>query len=305
MIKVSVCMIAYNHEAFIAQALDSILVQDTDFDTEIVIGDDNSKDGTGKICEDYAAKYPGRIRYIRRDPNIGMMPNFISTLQACSGEYIAVCEGDDFWTDPQKLRLQAGFLDQQKEYSLCCHNHEVLVGEKRLKAGKDFQEPFREVPAPSYMVNPFFHTSSYFFRKSAMPVPFPDWYRNVLAGDHFLVLFLSMKGKIGCINRRMSVFRNHGSSVSFTRTALDIKENFVQHLRLFDAYSGGVYQPVLNKVIRKWDLLYKVYEPVGYFPKLGFLLARLGFSLKHFRWLGGFKLYIKYLVPAALLRKFK
>lgn len=298
-------MIAYNHEAFIAQALDSILAQETDFDTEIVIGDDNSKDGTGKICEAYAAKYPGRIRYIRRDPNIGMMPNFISTLQACSGEYIAVCEGDDYWTDPQKLRLQAEFLDQHPDYSLCCHNHEVLTGGKLLKAGKDFPEPVRTVPATSYMVDPFFHTSSYLFRKPAMPDPFPGWYRDVLAGDHFLVLFLSMKGKIGCINRRMSVFRNHGSSVSFTRTALDIKENFVKHLRLFDGYSGGMYQSTLNTVIRKWDILYKVYEPLGYFRKLGFLLARLGFCLRHFRWLGGFKLYIKYLVPAAMLRKFK
>lgn len=305
MIKVSVCMIAYNHQAFIAQALDSILAQETDFATEIVIGDDNSKDDTGKICEAYAAKYPGRIRYISRDPNIGMMPNFINTLQACSGEYIAVCEGDDYWTDPQKLKLQAEFLDQHPEYSLCCHRHEVLTQGKLVRAGKDFSAPVLTVPATSYMVDPFFHTSSYFFRKQAMPDPFPAWYRDVLAGDHFLVLFLSMKGKIGCINRSMSVFRNHGSSVSFTRTALDIKQNFVTHLREFDRYSDGKYRSTLNTVILKWDLLYKVYEPVGYFRKLGFLLSHLGFCLRHFRWLGGFKLYIKYLVPAAMLRKLK
>lgn len=305
MTKVSVCMIAYNHEAFISQALDSILAQQTRFPVEIVIGDDNSRDRTGEICLSYVAKFPDIIRYHRRNPNLGMMPNFIATLQQCRGEYIAICEGDDYWTDNNKLQLQADFLDANPGYSLCCHNHEVLTKGELVKAGRDFKEATRTVPAEEYLVHPFFHTTSYFFRKAAMPSPFPAWYFDVLAGDHFLVLFLAMKGQIGCLNKRMSVFRNHGSSVSFTRSALDIKENFVKHLDLFNQYSGGKYNPTIRRVIKKWDVLYKVYEPVGYFSRLGYLLLNLGFCIRNFRFLGGLKLYIKYFIPGFLIRKLK
>jgi len=303
--KVSVCMIAYNHQAFIAQAIDGILAQKTGFPFEIVIGDDNSNDDTEKICRSYASRFPGMIRYIRRDKNIGMMPNFINTLQACTGTYIAICEGDDYWTDEHKLQQQANFLEANPAYSLCCHNHFVLTKEKLIPAGRDLTGAMSTVKTEEYLLHPFFHTTSYFFRNSAMPHPFPAWYSNVLAGDHFLVLFLAMNGKIGCLNKRMSVFRNHGSSVSFTRSALDIKQNFVHHLGLFNEYSGNRFQPTIRKVIRKWDLLYKVYEPVGYFQKGIYLLKNTGFYLRNFRYLGGVKLFIKYLLPGPLLRRVK
>jgi glycosyltransferase involved in cell wall biosynthesis len=298
-------MIAYNHEACIAEAIESVMAQKTDFSFDLVIGDDNSSDATQNICESYAAKHPGRIKYCRREKNMGMMPNFIATLQSCTGQYIAICEGDDYWTDISKLQLQAEFLDKNPDFTLCCHNHSVLAKGKMVSAGRDFSEEYRTVKTEEYLLHPFFHTTSYFFRKSAMPYPFPDWYTHVLAGDHFLVLFLAMKGKIGCLNKRMSVFRNHGSSVSFTRSALDIKQNFVKHLQLFNDYSDRQYQPVINTVIRKWDLLYKVYEPVGYFKKLAFFFSNTGFYLRHFSYLGGPKLFIKYLLPASVLRSIK
>lgn len=303
--KVSVCMIAYNHQAFIAQALESILTQKTNFPFEIVVGDDNSNDDTATICESFAARFPGKIRYYRREKNIGMMPNFIETLQACGGQYIAICEGDDYWTDENKLQRQADFLDIHPDYSLCCHNHFVSTKGKMIDGGKDFKEEIRTVATEEYLLHPFFHTTSYFFRNIAMPRPLPGWYTNVLAGDHFLVLFLAMNGKIGCLNKRMSVFRNHGSSVSFTRTALDIKQNFVHHLELFDQYSGARFQPTIKKVIRKWDLLYKLYEPVGYFKKFHYFARNTGFYLQNFRWLGGIKLFIKYLFPNAAVRLVK
>lgn len=295
-------MIAYNHQEFIAQAIESILAQKTDFTFEIVIGDDNSMDDTSTICESYASSFPGRIRYYRREKNMGMMPNFIETLQACDGKYIAICEGDDYWMDEHKLQSQADFLETSPDYTLCCHNHYVLTKNKLVPAGNDFDGTMRTVMTEDYLLRPFFHTTSYFFRNSAMPRPFPGWYRQVLAGDHFLVLFLGMNGKIGCLNKRMSVFRNHGSSVSFTRSALDIKQNFVTHLELFNEYSGKMFQQTIRKVIRKWDLLYKVYEQASYFKKLIYFFKNTGFYLRNFRYLGGLKLFIKYLLPGSVLR---
>ncbi|MEO7924522.1 MAG: hypothetical protein ABIR30_12650, partial [Chitinophagaceae bacterium] len=186
-------------------------------------------------------------------------------------------------------------------------NHFVLAKGELIPANKniDVKQEGKTVTTEEYMLNPFFHMASYFFRRDAMPQPFPGWYSNVLAGDHFLVLFVSMKGKTWYINQRMSVFRNHGSSVSFTRSALDIKENFVHHLRLFDEYSGSVYHRPLQQVISRWNLVYKVYEPVSYLKKIGYLFGHLGVYSRNFRATGRLKLLAKYLVPQGILRRVK
>jgi glycosyltransferase involved in cell wall biosynthesis len=295
--KVSICTITYNHQQYIADALDSFLQQRTNFPFEIVIGDDGSKDDTERICRDYASRYPGIIRYHRREPNMGMMPNMIQTMEECEGKYIAICEGDDFWTDPEKLQLQYDFMEAHPGHSLCCHLHSVLTKGKLMPMHKELNADEKDVTTEEYMMQPFFHTTSYFFRRDAMPKPFPDWYRNVLAGDHFLVLLLSLKGKIGCLNRRMSVFRNHGRSVSFTRTALDLKENFVHHLRIFDEYTYLRFHDTLKKVIRKWNFLYKVYEHVSYWKKLGYFMRNTGYYTNNFSYLGGFRTMVKFVVP--------
>ena len=118
----SVMTITYNHEPYIAQAIESFLVQKTTFDVEIVIGEDRSTDNTLQICLDYKAKYPGKVRVLSRDTNIGMMANMIDTFSQCKGKYVAVCEGDDYWTDPYKLQKQVDFLEKNEEYAICCHN---------------------------------------------------------------------------------------------------------------------------------------------------------------------------------------
>ena len=98
-IKVSVCMITYNHERFIAQAIESVLMQETDFRVELVIGEDCSTDGTRAIVREFGERFPERIRLLLPEHNLGMMPNFVATLSACRGQYVALLEGDDYWTD--------------------------------------------------------------------------------------------------------------------------------------------------------------------------------------------------------------
>src|SRR3712207_1086613 len=101
--KVSVLMLAYNHEKFIAQALDSALMQQVNFDYEIVIGEDCSTDNTRDILIRYQKEYPHRIRLLLPEKNLGMHDNLIQTFKACRGDYIAFLEGDDYWTSPNKL----------------------------------------------------------------------------------------------------------------------------------------------------------------------------------------------------------
>jgi len=114
-------MITYNHERYISEAIDGILMQECDFEYELVIGEDYSTDNTRKICEQYAAKYPNKIKLLQSVNNWGMNSNFIRTVKECNSKYIALCEGDDYWTDPLKLQKQVDFLEKNKEYSLCFH----------------------------------------------------------------------------------------------------------------------------------------------------------------------------------------
>jgi glycosyltransferase involved in cell wall biosynthesis len=124
---VSVFMITYNHEKYIAQALNSVLMQKTSFDYEIVIGDDCSTDSTQKIIKDYVTKHPNKIKPIFQTVNVGAMRNaYEFTLPECKGKYIATLEGDDYWTDPDKLQKQVDFLESNENYSVCFH-HVIMV----------------------------------------------------------------------------------------------------------------------------------------------------------------------------------
>ena len=107
---VSVCMTTYNHERYIAQAIESVLRQQTDFAVEVVVGEDCSTDNTLAICREYEAKYPDRVRVVASERNIGMHANYRRTIEACRGEYVAMCDGDDWFSDPDKLQLQVDIL---------------------------------------------------------------------------------------------------------------------------------------------------------------------------------------------------
>ena len=115
---VSICSITYNHEKFIAESIDSFLMQETDFPFEIVIGEDCSTDATKKVIEEYIEKYPNLIKLIISYDNVGMNKNFIRTMKSCKGEYIAICEGDDYWTDTKKIQIQKDFLELNNEYAI-------------------------------------------------------------------------------------------------------------------------------------------------------------------------------------------
>ena len=107
---VSVCMTTYNHEHYIAEAIESVITQRVNFALEIVIGEDCSTDNTLTICRDYQSRYPEIIRIVTSENNIGMHANYRRTIEACSGKYIAMLDGDDYFSDPDKLQMQVDTL---------------------------------------------------------------------------------------------------------------------------------------------------------------------------------------------------
>ena len=289
-------MTTFNQQGFIAEAIEGVVKQNTTFPVELHIGDDCSSDRTGDICLEYAERFPEMVKYRRREPNLGMMPNFLQTLSECDGQYIAICEGDDYWIDESKLQQQFDTLETNLDLSLVAHNHYQLHDGKMIEGYPGIKEDVRTLGTEDYLLNPHFQTASYFFRRSALPAEFPGWYKNVLAGDHFLVLMLSLKGKIAFINKRMSVFRTYSTSVTGTRGPLRIKKNFIEHLDIFDRETDSRFSTAIETVKRRWELGYKVYEPVGYLTKLGYFAKNLPFFLSNFGRLGGVKLAAKYML---------
>lgn len=112
-------MTTYNHEAYLAQAIESVLAQQTSFGVELVLGDDCSTDSTAAICREYAAKYPGRVRFVTGQRNVGWRANYRRTFEACRGKYVAYCDGDDWWSDPRKLQMQADLLESDPSCGMC------------------------------------------------------------------------------------------------------------------------------------------------------------------------------------------
>ena len=133
---VSVAMTAFNSEKWIARALDSALLQSTNFPFEIVIGDDFSKDETLSIARSYQEQNPGVVRVLSRSENLGMQRNFYDTFEQCRGKYIAWLDADDYWTYPEKLAIQAHLLESDPSVNVCGQFCPLGRSRWRGKAGK-------------------------------------------------------------------------------------------------------------------------------------------------------------------------
>lgn len=216
---VSVALVTYQHHGFIEMAVDGILAQKTDYPFEIVIGDDGSTDGTLETLERYRKAHPNRIRLLRAEPNLGRHTgngrlNFIRTLRACRGKYIAVLEGDDYWTHPGKLQAQSQFLEDNPDFRFCFHNVSVLdeiTGRSKLLNPSALREP---VELGDMVEGYIAQTGSYFFRND-LDFFWATWFLHVSAADDiFQYAFVTGENKGKYIPETWSVYRKHPGSGS-------------------------------------------------------------------------------------------
>ncbi|MEO6230491.1 MAG: glycosyltransferase [Ferruginibacter sp.] len=208
--KVSICVITYNHEQYIAEALESVLSQQTNFLTEIIIGEDYSTDGTREICKKFADKYAGIIKLIPAEKNVGMMKNFTNAYKACNGDYIAFIEGDDYWTDPLKLQKQIDFLRANPEYSACFHN--VQIKSDRNGEQKEWvlhKELEKDTFDTEDLLGPWFIASPSFVFVNYPDFEIPDWFYKCAYGDLPIMLLLTLRGKFKYLPEVMAVYRLH------------------------------------------------------------------------------------------------
>jgi len=220
--KLTVCIVTYQHAAYIKQAIEGALDQQAEFSFEVLIGEDGSTDGTREICLDYAQRHPDRIRVALRDRS-DVMPSGISgyiarntvmTLREARGEFIAFCEGDDYWTDPTKLQRQVDYLLANPDCVGCFHDTKLVDAEGETLLESYFQseqEKFTHYDVLESLLSRE-PTCSLVFRRSALTEPLPEWFLS-LPCDLYLDILLSNHGSLGFVRRNMGAYRKHAGGI--------------------------------------------------------------------------------------------
>lgn len=204
---VSVHMITYNHAAFLAEAIEGIVQQETDFPFELIIGEDCSTDDTRKVAFEYQQKYPHIVRVLYSESNAGQGPNFERVYDACRGKYMAICEGDDCWRDKSKLAQQIDFLSKNNDYVAAYHG--FLVKQENDPEKSETFYSARDLSARELLYGGgSFQHSTLCFRNILGKLP-ENFYR-VNGGDKFLRSLLGKHGKGKCVSTiEPSVYRIH------------------------------------------------------------------------------------------------
>lgn len=210
---VSICCVTYNHEKYIADAIESFLMQKTDFPIEIIIHDDASTDGTADIIRAYQKKYPNIIRSILQEENQYWRDDISITADiiwpAARGKYIATCEGDDFWTEPFKLQKQIDFLESHEDYGMCFHAVREVKPDKH-PVGK-YHGPYgagsHEAAFEENIVPGCVHFSSLVMKVEFIREGLPQWFLDSKHKDFALTLYMSAVGRTYYVDEVMSSYR--------------------------------------------------------------------------------------------------
>lgn len=218
MIKVSVAILTYNQKEFIGKAIESALSQKTNFDIEILVGDDCSTDGAQETIFAYQQKYPDKVKAVLHSKNLGQngLFNTIETLKLAKGTYIAPMDGDDYWTDDQKLQRQVDFMEAHPDFSACFHN--ALITYEDGTPSHELNAPDqKEVITAADLVGEdeiwFMATSAVMFKNGIMH--YPEWFLKSSSGDIPRYVILAKHGPIGYVPGVMSVYRKNRGGASF------------------------------------------------------------------------------------------
>lgn len=288
MIKVSVCVVTYNHEKFVPKMLDSLLMQETTFEYEIVVGDDCSRDNTVAILKEYQSRYPDKIRLLLQSKNLGLNGkyNALNTFANAKGEYIAQFDGDDYLTSPHKLQKQVEMMDANPHYSASYHNAMAIYDDNS---------------APSHLVNTltkpevtvddligedelcFIATSSLMFRREDFAKnPDPEWTNLSTSGDIPRNIMLASRGPIGYIDEVMSVYRKNRGGASFADNhyGADFLFNRIQMYSNINKEFNYKYDAVLQKNIATYyyKLLFSKEYGDSYWPRARYALKYISLA---------------------------
>ena len=239
--KISVIITSYNHARYINQCAESILEQKGNFNLEIILGDDCSTDNTNELLQVYSELYPGIVKIFPKRENMGVTKNLKRCLEACTGEYIAICEGDDYWTDEYKLQKQMQLLEEHKDYSMCFSAYMIFYeDENKFSPFSDQTSLGKDVITTEdlILINSIGNFSCCMYRTDAVKKLPKDIY-DVFTVDWMFNMACGEVGKIGFIKDTMSVYRKHSKGVwtgksdaeqiEFALTLVDIYDRLLDH----------------------------------------------------------------------------
>jgi glycosyltransferase involved in cell wall biosynthesis len=247
--KVSILTITYNHSEYISQAIESFLMQKTDFAFEVIIADDASTDNNQEIIRSFQQKYPNIIKPILRNENIGMNQNFVDAVNHCSGKYIALCEGDDYWTDPLKLQKQVDFLEANEDYGLICTNYDKYFQDIGLLKRGVFTKYKNNISYDAYLLDRSSIGTQTVLIKNGI---IKDYFNEVglnrisswIVGDTSIWLYAAIKYKIKVLNESTAVYRILNNSachfesaekhLAFVKKGLEIPQYFISRYGAMD-----------------------------------------------------------------------
>jgi glycosyltransferase involved in cell wall biosynthesis len=230
----SVRLMVWNNMDFIEETIKGILIQKTNFRVEVVIGDDGSTDGTLEYLQEQQRLRPDLFRILDRPEGgkyrvdrlkNGRIHNFVDIVNHCEGKYIAILDGDDYWTDPQKLQTQVDFLETNPDFSFSCHqSHELFDNGDLILTNEE--EPSEYDAAYLFKKGWHIRSVAVVFRRTDLP-PLPSWIYTIESMDFTVQSLLTQHGqKIKMFKKSMAVYRIHGKTVS-----AKLNNNYLKILR--------------------------------------------------------------------------
>lgn len=263
---VNVWMVTYNHEQYIAQAIESVLMQQTTFPYKIIIGEDCSTDNTRAICTEYQKKYPDKIELLLHKKNLGSQKNSYVVHQACKAKYVAMLEGDDYWTDPLKLQTQVDFMENNPTSAACFHqvNYYTLDNNSRIFPEKLAKNTFNIHDAIAFPRTGWnIMTSTILYRKQAVQ-EIPNWFLKLKIGDCTLIMLAALNGSIDFTERVMGAYRVNAGSLmqSNEYTNEKVAQKMVNLYVEFNKHTKDNYKNEIYELI-----LYYLYQLVIYYKK--------------------------------------
>lgn len=258
--KASVLTLSYNHAPYIAECIESVVAQKTDFPIQHIIADDGSDDGTQDIILKYAEKYSHIVPVFQKNHSVGPR-NIYSMFDMARTEYVALCDGDDYFTDPAKLQTQVDVLDANPAYALCFHVARVVYeGAPEKERLYPPEEILPRGIRPFYYLsdlirNNFIQTNSVLYRWRFRD-GLPDWLRvDLTPGDRYWHLLHAEMGKIGFINTVMSAYRRHEKSVFYLsevdalkhRAKIGLKE--IEVWDVINKHFNRKYEPIILDMV--------------------------------------------------------
>lgn len=321
--KLTVLVLTYQQVSYIKDCLEGILKQKTNFNIEIIIGEDNSSDGTREICEDYAQKYPDKIRLllhsreniIKINSNPTPLFNFLYGTFSSRGQYLAICEGDDYWTDPLKLQKQVDFLESNSDCALCYHPTECI--DENDTTYNHIKKPPNAEFVQKFSLKEYIQgkglgvwTVSIMVKSDCLK-ELPEWLFKAPLTDLAMKLYYAYNGNIGYLPDTMAVYRRRtkGSWSELSKTyewQIYHLESRVNTYKLFNKFSGFKYNNEIKLANNWWkqSCLKEAYHYASRNEKVKLIYNNIGFFL-NFKHKGNFSRLLRLIFGDQLISYYK